>query len=112
MRQNLKESTVYSFSSGTTDAADRFTIHFGAVGINEDEAAGQLRAYVYNNNLYIENEAAKAILQLFDLKGRLIESVSFNETGLICHPLQIPAGLYVVRLQTETSVKTAKVFVK
>ena len=112
IRQNLKENAVYSFSSGTTDAADRFTIHFGAVGINEDEAEGQLTAYIYNSNLYVVNESSKATLQLFDLQGRLVENHLIHETGLICHPVQIPAGVYVVRLQTEKSVKTAKVIIE
>jgi hypothetical protein len=111
VRQNLKENAVYNFSSATADAADRFTIHFGAVGIDE-ATEYQPVAYVYDDKLYVRNQNEKASLQLFDLQGRLVQSWILNGTGLQSRMIDQPSGIYLVRISEAASVKTAKVVVK
>ena len=107
IKQNLKENSVYSFTSTTGDVAERFAIHLGAVGIDEPENQNSLQVYVYGNRVYVTNTLGKAVMQLFDLQGRLVQASQLNGEGLQSQPLNLPAGVYIVRVQNEKAVKSA-----
>ncbi|MFZ4708079.1 MAG: T9SS type A sorting domain-containing protein, partial [Bacteroidales bacterium] len=103
---NLTENPIYLFTSETGDASDRFVLHFGAVGIDEPENQNSLQAYVYSNRVYVTNTLGKASMQLFDLQGRLVQSSQLNGEGLQSQALNMPAGVYVVRLSNAQIVKS------
>jgi hypothetical protein len=106
---NLSSNPVYQFTSSAGDATDRFLIQFGVVGIDETNANKVLKAYISNNTLYIINESNKAQLQIFDMQGRLLESTNLMGLGLISHAVQLKAGVYVVCLLDDRSVKSVKI---
>jgi hypothetical protein len=108
---NLSANPVYQFTSSAGDASDRFLIQFGMVGIDETNATNALKAYVNNNTLYIISESNRSQLQIFDLQGRLIESANLTGMGLISHAVQLKAGVYIVCLQSEKSVKSVKIVI-
>jgi hypothetical protein len=109
---NLSTNPVYTFTASTNDDPNRFEIHFGAVGINESNNENSLNAYVYGDKLYVMNTAGKANIQLFDLQGRLVQSNVLNGTGLQSQSVNLPAGVYVVRVNDEKSVKSVKLVIE
>lgn len=81
------------------------------VGI-EDISADKGKVYVYDNVLNIALERnAKGTVQVLDLRGR--EMAAFNLSGSTAnYRLDIPGGVYVIRLTTSEGTFTTKVFVK
>ncbi|MFZ4707984.1 MAG: T9SS type A sorting domain-containing protein [Bacteroidales bacterium] len=109
---DLSQSNSYSFTATANDDPNRFEIHFGVVGINEPKNENSLIAYVYGDRLYVMNTIGKANLQLFDLQGRLVQSGVLNGTGLQSQSVNLPAGVYVVRVNDEKSVKSIKLVIE
>ncbi|MBZ0243438.1 MAG: T9SS type A sorting domain-containing protein, partial [Bacteroidales bacterium] len=91
---------------------DRFEIHFGVVGIGEQDQATTLHAYAYNNRLYVNNSLEQAQIAVYDLQGRLLMQQSANTSGLQSLPLDLPAGVYVVRLSNAQEAKSLKINVQ
>lgn len=109
---DLSQSNSYSFTATGNDDPNRFEIHFGVVGINESNNENSLNAYVYGDRLYVMNTSGKASLQLFDLQGRLVQSNVLNGTGLQSQSVNLPAGVYIVRVNDEKSVKSVKLVIE
>ncbi|MDY0078053.1 MAG: T9SS type A sorting domain-containing protein [Bacteroidales bacterium] len=109
---NLSENPTYSFTSSSTDSPDRFLLHFGVVGIGEQDQATTLHAYAYNNRLYVNNSLEQAQIAVYDLQGRLLMQQSANASGLQSLPLDLPAGVYVVRLSNAQEAKSVKINVQ
>jgi autotransporter-associated beta strand protein len=110
--QVLTENPMYTFTSETTDSPDRFLVVFGVVGIGENNPDLSLQAYVHGNQLYVMNTNGNATLQLFDLQGRLIQSYLLNGIGMQSRPINLPSGVYVVKLNDNVSVKSVKVVIE
>jgi hypothetical protein len=109
---NLNTTPTYSFSASEGDSPNRFLLHFGLVGLDENDSQGSLRAYTYNNTLYIQNSLEAANLRILDLQGRLLIEKQLNGQGLQSLPLDFPAGVYVVQLVNSKAQKSVKVIVE
>jgi hypothetical protein len=109
---DLSTNPVYTFTATANDDPNRFEIHFGVVGINESNNENSLNTYVYGDRLYVMNTSGKTNLQLFDLQGRLVQSSVLNGTGLQSQSVNLPAGVYVVRVNDEKSVKSVKLVIE
>jgi hypothetical protein len=108
----LNESPTYSFTASEGDDPNRFLLHFGVVGLDENDSQGSLRAYTYNNTLYVQNSMEAANLRILDLQGRLLLEKQLNGQGLQSLPLDFPAGVYVVQLLNSKAQKSVKVIVE
>jgi len=108
----LSENPVYTFTSEEGDSPDRFLLHFGVVGIGEQDQATTLNAYAYNNRLYVNNSLEQAQIAVYDLQGRLLMQQSASTSGLQSLPLDLPAGVYVVRLSNAQEAKSVKINVQ
>jgi len=108
----LNDNPTYSFTSSSSDSPDRFLLHFGVVGIGEQDQATTLHAYAYNNRLYVNNSLEQAQIAVYDLQGRLLMQQSANASGLQSLPLDLPAGVYVVRLSNAQEAKSVKINVQ
>ena len=109
---NLNENPTYSFTASPTDSPDRFLLHFGAVGIGEQDQAATLNAYVFDNRLYVNNSLEKAQLAIYDLQGRLVVQQAINAAGLQSLPLDLPAGIYVLQLSNTREAQSVKINVQ
>ena len=110
--QKISENPVYSFTSAQGDDPNRFLLHFGAVGVDEAIPAIAVTAYVSNNILYVLNAQGKVQVDVLDLSGRMVYSQSMLASGLSSTPLNLPAGVYVVRISDGQTSKTNKVIVQ
>ncbi|MDD3744158.1 MAG: T9SS type A sorting domain-containing protein [Lentimicrobiaceae bacterium] len=108
----LTEIENYSFTASENDNPNRFLLHFGVVGIGEQEQASTLQAYVVDNRLYVNNSLEQAQLAVYDLQGRLVAGQSLNTAGLQALPLELPAGVYIVRLNNASESRAVKINVQ
>jgi hypothetical protein len=108
----LNETSSYSFTASENDNPNRFLLHFGMVGVGEQEQASTLQAYVVDNRLYVNNSLEQAQLAVYDLQGRLVAEQSLNSGGLQSLPLDLPAGVYIVRLNNASESRAVKINVQ
>lgn len=108
----LNDSPTYTFTASEGDNPNRFLLHFGAVGIDEHVGHSSIRAYTYNNTLYVQNSLEDAAIRVIDLQGRLLLEQKLNGTGLQSLPLDFPAGVYMVQLLNSKEQKSVKVIVE
>ena len=109
---NLNTTPTYTFTASEGDNPNRFLLHFGAVGIDEHVGQSSIRAYTYNNTLYVQNSLEDAAIRVIDLQGRLLLEQKLNGTGLQSLPLDFPAGVYMVQLLNSKEQKSVKVIVE
>lgn len=108
---DLSANPSYAFSAEVGNEENRFKLHFGATGVEEVQKES-LQAYFSGGQLYILGEEGKAELKMFNLQGQELFSeivmlnIQYNRT------LSLQAGIYLVSLQTEKSIKTAKIIIK
>lgn len=108
----LSENPVYSFTASEGDNPNRFLLHFGAVGLDENAGQSSLRAYTHHNTLYVQNSLRDAAIRVIDIQGRLLLEHKLNGTGLHKLPLDFPAGVYMVQLLNSKEQKSVKVIVE
>jgi hypothetical protein len=108
----LSENPVYSFTASEGDNPNRFLLHFGMVGIGEQEQAPTLQAYMVDNRLYVNNSLEQSQLAIYDLQGRLVAEQSLNSGGLQSLPLDLPVGMYIVRLNNASESHAVKINVQ
>lgn len=114
---DLREQSTYSFEHAVENDPLRFKIHFmGVTNVNEMASlAENLNIWTSDKQLYIlANTAVDGDLQidLFDLSGRLLKTVS--------QPVQTPnrislpdyEGVIMVRVRNNSFVQTQKVFIR
>lgn len=109
---NLSMNPAYSFVSASGDDPQRFLLKMGTVGIDKDLSQTFQKAWIFNNYLYISNIDSEIIYSLFDLSGRLLQSLKLSGTGLKTIPLNEKTGFYLVKLQNRESTTILKTFVK
>jgi len=110
--QNLTQNPIYSFTATEGDNPDRFLLHFGIVGIEDNNSSlNQINAYVYQNQLMVHSNLSEAQVSLFDIQGHQLLSREINSAGSSRIPLELPTGIYIVRLQSNNQVKNVKVFI-
>ena len=109
---DINENSVYQFFSAKDANPNRFLLHFGMVGFGEQEQAPTLQVYMVDNRLYVNNSLEQAQLAVYDLQGRLVARQSLNSGGLQALPLELPAGVYIVRLNNASESRTVKINVQ
>jgi hypothetical protein len=108
----LSENPIYAFTSAEGDDPNRFLLHFGLVSVGEQLPTETLQAYAYSNRLYVNSSLEKASLSVYDLQGRLLLQRQINEVGLQSVEMEMPAGVYIVRLQNTQQSKSVKIVVQ
>lgn len=105
----LSENPVYTFTASEGDNPDRFTLHFGVTGLSDNTALATLRAYVSHGQLTILGETGELNVDVLDMQGRVLERRTVQMDGSYSQPLNLPAGVYVVRVYNGQAAKSVKV---
>jgi len=111
--QDLRQSNLYSFTSGITDNVSRFRLHFGAAPstINNDEGTSAIAIYSYDNSVYVNSPIeTKGSVEVYDMLGKLIMNSSLVQ-GLNKVQLSLVNGIYIVKVQTKDELITHKVII-
>lgn len=112
IKHNLLDNPTYSFTSTIADSPERFLLHFGVVGVEETFDRQNLRLHYSANSLYITNENETANLNIYNLIGQHIYATKVRSKGLIHINIPLPDGTYIVCLQGENTIQSAKLIVK
>ncbi|RLD91168.1 MAG: hypothetical protein DRJ09_01840, partial [Bacteroidetes bacterium] len=116
--QDLNLNPVYTFDAVTYQDPDRFRLHFNrsVTGVNEEDAASNMRTYAFNSTLFIASngELVNQTKQLtvFDILGRKIIDKTIPPGDLISVPVNTSDAYVVVRVISNGEVYTTKVFIK
>lgn len=102
----------YHFTARPSDYKSRFRLVFDYTGVDEtSDPAGDLSHFAFqmNNELVVNGEGQ---LQMFDLTGRLVMSVStYGAQSRVALP-EISSGMYVLRINEKNGVKTQKIVIE
>lgn len=107
---NLNSSVSLNLNQGET--ADRFNLRIfkSSLGIGDSELSST-RVYSENKTVYIEN-CPESEVNVYNMTGDLVASRHFGESSLNRMSLNVPAGIYVVRMTSQNRTISSKVFVK
>lgn len=108
---SLREMSTYSFSTGE-GTSERFVVHFAEFqGIGDDVAKGTHSIYAGNRSINVDFSSVKGEIVIYDILGQEI-SRSAASNGL--NIVSVPQGnaVYVVKVISDRSAVTKKVFVK
>ncbi len=110
----ISTNPVYSFQATPDDLADRFVVHFfGPTGIDETYDPG-INIFSYEHNAYVTTNGTEMIkdITVYDLSGRIAAKAEIS-VGQQQYKLYVNdrKNYYVVRVTTDKSVFTEKVFI-
>ena len=108
----ITADSPYDFTSLSGDDPMRFELHFqpleGAPGIEDPGNAKNVLVWTHNNILYVETGESKATLTLYDINGREVQNFRAG-AGQTSYNLQLPAGVYVLRVQSNGSLENHRI---
>ncbi|MCP4178353.1 MAG: T9SS type A sorting domain-containing protein [bacterium] len=109
--QDLRTNPTYTFTATTTDMVNRFKVEFAlAVGINNVDAATK-NIFSFGNKIYINKITDKIkSISVYNMLGQRVENIqqpSSNE-----FTLNQESGYYTVRVVTDATVYSQKVYIK
>ncbi|MHC1775325.1 MAG: T9SS type A sorting domain-containing protein [Lentimicrobium sp.] len=107
---NLAEGS-YSFDAREGDDANRFLLHFSTLGIDKPLAHQSLSAWVYDKVLYLQSDEP-GNLHIYDLQGCLLRNYRIDTSDLQNLPVNLPSGVYVIRLQGKSEARSVKIVVQ
>ena len=112
---DFREIEEYSFNiSEAGEIRERFVLHFNnATGIEDQTSETEnIRFYVYNNKLYIiDKELKNGTIQLFNMVGQPVMEKQYSE-AVNTIDLNLSEGYYVVRIITDKTTVSGKVYVE
>ncbi len=107
----LSSASSYVFTASTSDAADRFLLHFKSTTAVEDMETLDASIYTYDHKIYISGLDAvnNATVELFTVDGRRILAEQFAGAPVVQIGQELPLGCYVVRLTSENQTMSKKI---
>lgn len=108
--QDMRINPVYSFSATPGDDANRFSLHFSSVGIDETSDLKAMNVYFHDGLLYISNTPSNAQITLSNLTGQVVMQRNTGGSGLVTlNAASLPKGVYIVTVQGEGARVSRKV---
>jgi hypothetical protein len=111
--QDLNQNATYSFVGLTTDNTERFQILFAFSPLNiSNQLVNNSNIYTFENTVYINsNETINQIL-VFNALGQLIKEINKTDNVNSFSMNGFPTAYYIVKVITDKSVSSEKIFVK
>ena len=109
--QNLSKNPVYHFTSEITDDPARFIIQIGQVSVPSFDQDNDFRVYFYNEMVCFLSSDAHSTMNLYDTRGRLVESHKLNGIGLQQIHVNLTEGAYIVQVTSDKGKKSGKVLI-
>lgn len=109
---DLREQTMYTFDGSTSDDNARFVLHFfGVTDLSEIPVDEDIKVYGFEDKILVKTTETNVNCQMevFDLMGRKVFSNDFMLSGLVSFSPNVKNGVYLVRLQSGSSVIVNKV---
>lgn len=107
---NLTQNPVYQFTVAEGDAAERFSLTFGSVGIEDPEQVPAALVYAVDKTIFIVGAEKDAQLILTDISGKMLKQVTTSgESRVSINAASLPKGVYIVTVQGEGARVSRKV---
>ena len=110
----LSETEPYVFvaeNSQNNTGSIRFEIRFtpeDETSLEETADEGTIRAWFHNNTLHVVTTENNTRIEVIDINGRS-QKVFYQGKGQQAHPLQITAGVYIVRITGANNTETIRI---
>ncbi len=113
---DILDTPYYSFTGSTSDAADRFLLHFyGITNVNTLQIkSSNYQIYTYNNIIYIKPLTDKGVngkLNIYNTLGQIVFTDIIHDNNLYSNSLNLSQGYYVADFITGKQVVTSKIIV-
>ncbi|MDP8204248.1 MAG: lamin tail domain-containing protein [Candidatus Tenebribacter mawsonii] len=110
---NLSKLGSYSFTCTTNNNPDRFLLHVkSASGINENDN-NNFDIYSNNSTIYIINpKFVDANVVVYNLVGQEIDHMKINGDEFKSFQFDVKQGYYIVKVISDQSISTEKVYIK
>jgi fibronectin-binding autotransporter adhesin len=112
MSYNLKQNHTLTLTLNQGDIVDRFTltIYKNTLGIEDNELKG-VNVYAADNKVYIEN-CPDSDVNVYSATGALVASRHFGKAYLNSMVMNVPAGIYMVKLVSKNGTISSKLFIQ
>jgi len=110
----LSDNPTYPFVSSPEDDPNRFMLYFTEMTEVDELIESNVYIYSYDNNIMIKlpENSEGAVVRVYDLMGKEVYSGNISGNSKAVISLTSRAGHYVVKVQTNDSMYTEKVFIK
>jgi hypothetical protein len=111
--QDLLQNPVYKFSATGIEDAGRFLLHFaGAIGVNE-KSGNPVNIFSHEKTIFITSTSGlhNAHVTVSNMLGQEIVTQNLGDQTSYQVRVNARTGYYIVKVQDESMVKTAKVYV-
>ncbi len=110
----LSKTSSYTFTASTTDASDRFLLHFKSTTAVEDMETLEANIYAYDGKIYISgiNQMNNVRAEVLSVDGRTLYTESYHGEAVVNVPGHFVPGCYLVRLSSEKAVLTKKLIIR
>ncbi|MCX6304745.1 MAG: T9SS type A sorting domain-containing protein [Bacteroidetes bacterium] len=110
--QNLNSNPVYTFSAAPGDVTHRFNIHFAPVGVSDHKTSG-VKIYSNESTVYVNIPAdMKGNIVVYNMLGTEITRTTIQAYSLNKINLNVPTGIYLVKVDGDSNTNAGKVFIK
>jgi hypothetical protein len=112
---DLRENPVYTFTIAAGADPMRFNLLFFGVNSNNELSAANHNIWVNNDKINVlipEMIGQKAVVQLIDQQGRIIDATSVTLDSPSVINAHVSSGLYIVRVIVGNQAFTTKVFIR
>ena len=106
----MLQTPIYTFNATVNDYGSRFKLVFVCGDANGDNDGDNATFAFYSNGNWIIANEGQATLQVIDLTGRILSSETIN--GNVSKSLDVPAGVYVLRLVNGEKVRVQNIVVE
>jgi hypothetical protein len=109
---DLRQANTISVYLNEGESGDRFILHIykSSLGIGDDEFVSA-KIYSVNNTIYIAN-CPESEVSIYNTAGAILFTQKLAESTLNRISLDVPAGIYLVKMTTQTGTISSKVFIK
>ena len=112
---DINNQPVYSFFGDVNDNPERFEILIlnSFTGLDENTTSDELKIYSDRNVVYLINGENKfsGDLNIYDMAGKSVYSSKFQNSTSFEASLNVEKGFYIVKLVTDNTIVTEKVFI-
>ncbi len=111
--QHLNVEPEYLFTSTISgNIPTRFALHFGlsVTDVDEKDNAAFVYASAQQIHVVVSDDVQQGQIQLLDMSGRIVQTAALNGKRTVV-TTNIPTGIYLVRLETESQTQTDRVFI-
>jgi fibronectin-binding autotransporter adhesin len=109
---DLRKNPVLNLTVSAGATAERFNLRIfkSALGIGDD-LMNNTRIYAENKQVIIEN-CPKSDVVIYNLTGAIVAESRMEEASLNSISINVPSGIYIVKLISSEGTVTSKVYIK